>query len=82
MVVQLDLPDALLFSTGQTEEEFVREAKLLLALKLFEMGRLSSGQAAELAGMTRVELMFRAGEMKVPVVDLDPSDLEREFLDA
>ena len=41
--LQLDLPDSVLLATGQSRDEFSREAKFLLALKLFEVGRLSSG---------------------------------------
>ena len=80
--IQLDLPDSLLLAVGQSPEEFAREAKLLLALKFFEVGRLSSGVAAELCGLPRIEFLFHAGRMKVPVADLDGQELEREFTDA
>jgi len=33
---------------GQTSEEFEREIKFIVAAKLYEMGRISSGRAAEL----------------------------------
>jgi predicted HTH domain antitoxin len=82
MTIQLDLPDELLLATGQSSEEFVREAKFLLALKLFEIGKLSSGRAAELADVPRVEFLLRVGRMGVPVVDLDEEELDREFADA
>lgn len=80
--IQLDLPESVLLATGQSADEFAREAKFLLALKLFELGRLSSGRAAELCGLPRVEFLFRAGEMKVPVADLDSHELERDLMDA
>jgi len=79
--IHLDLPDSILLAAGQSPEEFAREAKLLLALKLFELGRISSGRAAELCGLTRIEFLFRASSMKVPVADLDDEELEREFMD-
>jgi predicted HTH domain antitoxin len=41
-----DLPEAL----GKTSEEFERELKFLVAAKIYELGRISSGRAAELAG--------------------------------
>jgi predicted HTH domain antitoxin len=80
--IQLDLPDSVLLATGQSPDEFAREAKYLLALKLFEVGRLSSGRAAELCELPRVEFLFRAGRMRVPVADLDRLELERELMDA
>lgn len=79
MTVHLDLPDGVLLATGQSAEEFAEEARFLLALKLFELGRISSGQAAELSGLPRVEFLFLAGRQGVPVADVDPEDLEREF---
>ena len=40
--------------------EFARELPFLAAAKLYEIGRLSSGKAARLAGMNRVSLPPRA----------------------
>jgi predicted HTH domain antitoxin len=79
--IRLDLPDSVLLAAGQSPEEFAREAKFLLALKLFEIGRISSGRAAALCELPRVEFLFRAGRMNVPVADLDDQELEREFMD-
>ncbi len=45
--LRIELPDDLLLTIGQTRDEFLREATFLLALKMFETGRISSGQAAE-----------------------------------
>ena len=39
---------------GVSPETLANEAKFMLALKLFEVGRLSSGKAGELCGMGRV----------------------------
>ena len=46
--------DSVLLETSLTRDEFEREAKLLLAAKLFERGRLSSGKAAELRERDRL----------------------------
>ncbi|HEX9942635.1 MAG TPA: UPF0175 family protein [Thermoanaerobaculia bacterium] len=80
-VIHIDLPESILLSTGQSREEFVRDAKFYLALKLFELGRLSSGRAAEVCGISRVEFLLLAGRSGVPVADLDAEELDREFVD-
>jgi len=55
-----DLPEAL----GETPEEFERELSFLVAAKLYELGRISSGLAAELAGMDRMWFLNKKlGEM-------------------
>jgi hypothetical protein len=37
-----------------------------LALKLFELGRISSGRAAEICETPRIELLLRAGRRAFP----------------
>lgn len=67
----LELPDSLPLATGQSNAEFLSEARFLLALKLFELGRISSGRAGELCGQGRLEFLFAAGRAGVTVADLD-----------
>ncbi len=81
-VIQVDLPESVLVSTGQSREEFVQDAKYFVALKLFELGRVSSGRAAEICGIPRLEFLLRAGRAGVPVADLDADEMDREFADA
>jgi predicted HTH domain antitoxin len=77
----IELTESVLVAYGQSREEFLREARFLLALKLFELGRLSSGKAAELCPMSRVDFLFAASWAGVPVARLDKSDLAEEFRD-
>lgn len=80
-MVNIEIPEDVLVATGQSREQFVIEAKFLLAVKLFELGRISSGKAAEMCGMKRVEFIFAAGRAGVAVADLDEEEGRREFLD-
>lgn len=77
--VMLELPIDALASPGVPPEELAREAKFMLALKLFEVGRLSSGKAGRLCGMGRVEFLLAAGRAGVPVAALDGDELDAEF---
>ena len=77
----IEIPEDVLLATGQSREEFIREAKFLLAVKLFELGRLSSGKAARLCGMGQVDFLLTAGRMGIPVADLDEEEMKREFED-
>lgn len=80
--LRLDLPESLLLSTGQSREEFLRDARYLLALKLFELGRISSGRAAVLSGTSRLEFIAVAGRSGVPVAELDEYESWNEGSDA
>ncbi|EYF02572.1 UPF0175 family protein [Chondromyces apiculatus] len=51
----IEYGDELLLGLGLSPSEFASEAKLLLAAKLYELGRLTSGQAAALCGKSRVD---------------------------
>ncbi len=65
------LPDVL----QQTRREFEQEAKMAMAVKLFEMKRLPSGIAAKLAGMDRVTFLLSLHEYGVAMIDLEEDEL-------
>ncbi len=49
------------------------------ALMLFEMGRISSGRAAKLAGLGRVEFLEMCGKHEVPAFNYPLHELEAEL---
>jgi predicted HTH domain antitoxin len=54
------------------------EVRLLLAIKLYELGRLSLGQAAKLAGYSKRTFIELLGKHGVPVVSYPPEELREE----
>lgn len=60
-------------------EVLVEEARLLLMIKLFEIGRLSLGQAAKLAGYSKRAFMELLGKFGVAVFDYPADDLQQEM---
>ena len=72
------LPDVLQESRAQFESE----AKMAMAVKLFELKRISSGTAAEVAGVDRVTFLLKLHDYGVPMIDLDPSELEEDIVNA
>jgi len=74
----LDIPEKVLLAEKTDETSFARELRILAAVKLYEMGRLSSGRAAELAGMSRVEFLSNLGRYKVFPFQSELSDLENQ----
>ncbi len=77
--VTIELPESVLLAAGQSRDEFVREAKLVLAAKLFETGRISSGKGAEICGVSRVDFLLEMGRRGIPIIQLDEEELKREF---
>lgn len=75
--VLLDIPEKILLAEKADEASFARELRTLAAVKLYELGRLSSGRAAELAGMSRVEFLLTLGRYRVFPFESELQDLER-----
>ncbi len=74
--IVIDVPEKILLAEKTDELTFARELRILAAVKLYELGRLSSGRAAELAGMPRVEFLLTLGRYKVFPFEAELHDLE------
>ena len=72
----------LLVALGKPQKELEEELRFLLATKLFELGRISSGKAAEMAGMSKIRFMDELGRMGVPVINLEKDQIQDELRDA
>lgn len=75
-------PDDLLLSLKVSSESFETEARLLLAVKLYEMGRVTTGIAAQIAGMDRVNFMFQLERFHLTPIGVAPDELESDFANA
>lgn len=62
-----------------TKDELEAHIRLMAALKMFELGKVSSGKAAELAGISRIEFLETCGRYKVSVFNYPEDEIEREL---
>ncbi len=76
--VTLLIPDESLRGLKLTPAEFAEEIRLAGAMKLYEVGRMSSGAAARLAGIPRVEFLARLAEFGIDTFRLTREDLLEE----
>jgi predicted HTH domain antitoxin len=80
--LEISYPEDLLDKTGETPEEFEREVQFLVAAKLYELGRVTSGRAADIAGMQRVPFLNELGRYRISVVNYSTDELNREIKEA
>jgi predicted HTH domain antitoxin len=66
---------------NQTPEELARNIRLYAGLMLFRLGKLSSGAAAEMAGVPRVMFLDLCAEYDIPVSQMTAEDLRHELAD-
>lgn len=72
--LSLNIPDSLDINN--------KEAVMLLACKLYEQGKLSLGQAAEVAGYSKRAFMELLSNYDVPVFNYDPKELLNDINNA
>jgi predicted HTH domain antitoxin len=72
----------LAIASGRSHAELERELLLLLAVKLFELKRVSTGHAADIAGLSRFAFLDELAKLGVAAIDFDPAEAEHEFSDA
>jgi len=78
-LLQIEIPEETLISLKQDPESFSRDLRLLAAVKLVELGRLSSGRAAQMAGMSRVEFLVCLCRYRVPFGPTTPEELAADI---
>lgn len=59
-----------------------QEAKMSLASKLYERGKLTLGQAAELAGYSKETFMELLADYNVPLINHSPEELDKDIANA
>lgn len=80
--INIDYPEHLPDALQMTHDQFESNARMAMAAKLFEIGKLSSGMAAQLAGVDRVYFLLELHKFGVHMIDLDDLELESDLENA
>lgn len=80
--ITLNCPEEVLISMKKEPADMGDEICLAAAMKLYELGKLSSGRAAQLAGVSRVEFLHATGRYHVPAFTLTEEELQEDSANA
>lgn len=78
----IEYPSEVLWALQQDPAEFEAEARLLLAMKLYETGKLTTGLAAQVARVPRVTFLFLLGQYGLSPFGETPDELESDLTNA
>lgn len=70
-IIKIDYPESLADALKLSGENFKSEMKTLTIIKLYEMGKISSGMAAKVLGLTRVDFIELLGKYNVSMIGAD-----------
>lgn len=79
--LSLELPSDVLSAVHFAPADFVREMRIAAAVKWYEVGELSQGRAAEVAGLSRAEFLGALERYHVSPFQYAASDIERDLGD-
>lgn len=77
--ISIELPDAAFAALRKAPADFANEMRIAAAVKWYELGILSQGKAAEVAGLTRAEFITALARFKVSAWQYTAEELEAEL---
>jgi predicted HTH domain antitoxin len=80
--IQIQLPDTVFSALRKAPDEFVQEMRIAAAVKWYELGEISQGKAAEIAGLSRSDFITALSRYKVSILQYTPEELAQELIDA
>lgn len=80
--LSIELPETAFAALRKAPDEFVREMRLAAAVKWYELGELSQGRAAEIAGVSRAEFIDALARFRVSLFQYSADELREELADA
>jgi len=73
------IPENFEMAVLMTRAELDHHLRLMAALKMFELGQISSGKATEFVGMCRVDFFETCARYRVSIFNYPPGELEAEI---
>lgn len=72
--INVSYPQSLAFNLKLAEKEFTNEIKAVSMVKLFELGKVSSGTASQILGISRVDFLEMLNKYQVSFYNYSDED--------
>lgn len=79
-IISVEYPDYLANSMRMSKSEFGREVKITALVKLFELGKISSGTASKVLQLSRIEFLELLAKYDVSFLNVE--DLNEDLQNA
>lgn len=73
--ITIDFPSDILLALNETEAELKQRIKTSLAIRLYNLQKLTLGKAAQLSGLSRFEFETMLSENEIPISNLTINDV-------
>jgi predicted HTH domain antitoxin len=80
--IEIEYPDSLPDLLQESSDAFEKEAKMAMAVKLFELKRISSGMAAEMVGIDRAVFLLELYKYGVEMINMEAEELTSDVENA
>lgn len=80
--IEIEYPDTLPDLLQKSADVFEKEAKMAMAVKMFELKKISSGMAAEMVGIDRVAFLLDLHRYGVEMINMEPEELASDVENA
>lgn len=77
--IEVTLPEEVFSALRRSPGEVARDVRIAAVVEWYAEGLVSQGKAAELAGLSRVELLDELAKRRVPVIQMTVEELKAEL---